>query len=115
MTAERFTGEAVLETRATPAVIHIHKLDRLENAVSPGQGWGEGATRTRYAPHPGPLPTAASSPKIVSPVGRGSRVTGTDVGDRTHDYFVVRTLFSRSLTTVPPFDSTKVSTTFTNF
>ena len=35
--AGKFAGRAVLETPVTPAVIHIHKLDRPENAVSPGQ------------------------------------------------------------------------------
>ena len=55
-----------------------------------GEGWGEGASRTPFAPHPGPLPTALSFPKVESPVGRGSRVSSTDVGDSHPQVNIVR-------------------------
>ena len=68
VTAGGFAGQVVLETPATPAVIHIHKLDRLENAVSPGQVVG--AIGGRFGP---PVLTRTNdltrlkSPKTIHP------------------------------------------------
>ena len=73
-----FAGRAVLERPTAPAVIyiHIHKLERPENPVSPCQVSGEGAISLALNHSPRPLsPTATSSPKVTQTVGRGGRHT----------------------------------------
>ena len=71
--AGRFAGRALLETPAAPTVIHIHKLDRLENAVSSGQGRGEGGGTCGVAPSPPTLtPQHALSEIHITRGGEGA-------------------------------------------
>ena len=77
--AGKFAGQAVLESPATPAVIHIHKLDRPENTVSPGRGRGEGAMAGDVAPSPHPLPRSDPSLSIQPIAGeRGQKMAAAD-------------------------------------
>ncbi len=45
-----------------------------------------GPHRSPLAPHPGPLPTAISTQKVASPVGRGGRRRGLSTFWRTHGH-----------------------------